>query len=62
MTGLGYCWRSSADSQPKRPHVYLYEEGSELKVSSYLELFEGARIMATGLVAGQSVAIMLPTS
>lgn len=51
----------------QRPHIYLYGEGNEPEVISYAQLAEGAQSVAAGLQArgllpGQSVAIMLPTS
>ena len=54
-------------SHPQRPHVYLYGEAEEPEIISYAMLADGARLMAAGLQAqgllpGQSVAIMLPTS
>ena len=52
---------------PQRPHVYLYEDSGKPLTITYADLFEGARSIASGLQAhgilpGQSVAIMLPTS
>ncbi len=54
-------------SHSQRPHVYLYGEGDEPNTITYAALAEGARAIAVGLQArgllpGQSVAIMLPTS
>jgi 1-acyl-sn-glycerol-3-phosphate acyltransferase len=52
---------------PSRPHVYLYGDHPEPEVVDYEHLASGARALAAGLQragigAGQSVAIMLPTS
>ncbi len=54
-------------NHPQRPHVYLYGEGDEPETITYAALADGAQVMAAGLQArgllpGQSVAIMLPTS
>jgi len=54
-------------SHPQRPHVYLYGDGDEPETISYAMLADGARavaggLQARGLLPGQSVAIMLPTS
>ncbi len=54
-------------SHPQRPHVYLYGEHDEPETITYATLADGARAIAAGLQArgllpGQSVAIMLPTS
>ena len=51
----------------QRPHVYLYGENDEVETITYGMLNDGARAMAIGLqerglLPGQSVAIMLPTS
>ncbi len=51
----------------ERPHVYLYGENDEVETISYAMLNDGAKTMAIGLqqrglLPGQSVAIMLPTS
>ncbi len=51
----------------QRPHVYLYGENDEVETITYAMLNDGARAMAAGLqqrglLPGQSVAIMLPTS
>jgi 1-acyl-sn-glycerol-3-phosphate acyltransferase len=51
----------------ERPHVYLYGENDEVETITYGMLNDGARAMAIGLqerglLPGQSVAIMLPTS
>lgn len=54
-------------NHPQRPHVYLYGDGDEPEVISYAALADGARasaagLQARGLLPGQTVAIMLPTS
>ncbi|WP_372739686.1 AMP-binding protein [Neptunomonas sp.] len=54
-------------SHPQRPHVYLYGDEDEPEVITYAMLADGARTLATGLqsrglMPGQTVAIMLPTS
>lgn len=54
-------------NHPDRPHIYLYGENDEAETITYAMLADGARNMAAGLQArgllpGQSVAIMLPTS
>lgn len=54
-------------SHPQRPHVYLYGNDEEPEVITYAALADGARKLAAGLQArgllpGQTVAIMLPTS
>lgn len=54
-------------NHPQRPHVYLYGDGEEPEIITYAALAEGARLLAAGLQArgllpGQAVAIMLPTS
>jgi 1-acyl-sn-glycerol-3-phosphate acyltransferase len=51
----------------QRPHVYLYGDAQEPEAISYGALADGARALAAGLqargiVPGQTVAIMLPTS
>ncbi len=56
-----------AHSHPQRPHVYLYGDGEEPEIITYAALADGARALAAGLQArgllpGQNVAIMLPTS
>ena len=53
--------------QAQRPHIYLYGDGEEPEVITYGALADGARALAAGLQArgilpGQTVAIMLPTS
>ncbi len=56
------------DRQPDRPHVHLYESGDAAPaILSYGDLDRSSRavaaaLVARGLVPGQSVAIMLPTS
>jgi len=52
---------------PQRPHVHLYGEAEEPELILYSALAEGARTIAAGLqtmgvLPGQTVAIMLPTS
>jgi 1-acyl-sn-glycerol-3-phosphate acyltransferase len=52
---------------PQRPHVYLYGDADEPQTITYAGLAEGAHhvaagLQAQGLLPGQSVAIMLPTS
>ncbi len=54
-------------NHPQRPHVYLYGDAEEPEAITYAALAEGARTLAAGLQArgllpGQTVAIMLPTS
>jgi 1-acyl-sn-glycerol-3-phosphate acyltransferase len=54
-------------SHPQRPHVLLYGEHDEPETITYAMLADAARTVAAGLQArgvlpGQSVAIMLPTS
>ncbi len=54
-------------SHPQRPHVYLYGDEDDPEVITYAILADGARTLATGLqsrglLPGQTVAIMLPTS
>jgi len=54
-------------NHPQRPHVYLYGDGEEPEAITYGALADGARALAAGLQArgilpGQTVAIMLPTS
>lgn len=54
-------------SHPQRPHVYLYGDSDEAETIRYADLADGARSMAAGLqqrglLPGQTVAIMLPTS
>ncbi len=55
------------ERHPQRPHVYLYGDAEQAEELSYAALADGARSLAAGLQAqgllpGQSVAIMLPTS
>src|SRR5206468_1565772 len=55
-----------AERQPERLTVHLYEEGAEQSLT-YRALWQGAlayaaRLAEAGLAAGQTVAIMLPTS
>lgn len=56
-----------AQYEPERPHIYLQnEEGSE-KIIRYGQLFEMANALAEGMAArgikaGETVALMLPTS
>lgn len=52
---------------PQRPHVSLYGENDEVETITYAMLNDGAQTIAIGLqqrgvLPGQSVAIMLPTS
>lgn len=52
---------------PNRPHIYLYGDADEPETISYKALNDGAYAVAAalqtlGLLPGQSVAIMLPTS
>jgi acyl carrier protein len=54
-------------SHAQRPHVYLYGDSEEPDAITYGALADGARALAAGLQArgilpGQTVAIMLPTS
>jgi len=55
------------DHQADRVHIHLYGEGDEPQEISYQTLYEGASRVASGLQqhglrAGETVAIMLPTS
>lgn len=52
---------------PSKPHVHLYDQGQELRTLSYSALLAGAWAVSSGLAerglrAGQTVALMLPTS
>lgn len=52
---------------PQRPHVHLYADAQEPELITYADLADGAGAMAAGLqemgvLPGQTVAIMLPTS
>ncbi len=54
-------------SHPQRPHVYLYGDEDEPELITYAILADSARTLAAGLqsrglLSGQTVAIMLPTS
>ena len=56
-----------AESEPKRPHIYLQDEHGVEQMITYGELFEKASQIATTLLnqklkPGDTVAIMLPTS
>ncbi len=58
-------WHVQAHGE--RIHIYLYEEQGEPGEISYQGLMDGARAIASGLIAdgfepGQSAALMLPTS
>jgi len=55
------------DNQPERVHVLLYEDRQTVRSITYRELFDTGRmiadgLMTRGLVPGQTVALMLPTS
>lgn len=55
-----------AERHPQRTHVLLYGDGEQTQEISYAELLHGARQIAGGLVARglqarQTVALMLPT-
>jgi len=52
---------------PDRPHIAFYDEGERITTWTYRDLYEAAKRAAAGLrecglVAGDAVAIMLPTS
>jgi 1-acyl-sn-glycerol-3-phosphate acyltransferase len=52
---------------PQRPHVHLYSNDDAVDVLTYATLAQGAQaiaagLQAQGLVPGQTVALMLPTS
>ena len=56
-----------AQHEPNRPHIYLQDEAGKECVITYGQLFTSATEVARGLVAsnlkaGETVAIMLPTS
>ena len=58
-------WHAAA--HPERPHVRLYRDDSDGDVITYGELLSGAQriaggLQANGLLPGQTVALMLPTS
>jgi fatty-acyl-CoA synthase len=55
------------EKEPQRPHVYLQGEGNQETIISYGKLFSQAQSIASslqklGIGAGDTVAIMLPTS
>lgn len=55
------------DAHPDRTHIYLYDDAEQVSEISYADLYSGATKIAAGLLdknaqAGQTVALMLPTS
>jgi len=55
------------ENHPERPHIRLYSDEDEGEIITYRQLGEGARIIAAGLqeeglLPGDCVSIMLPTS
>ena len=64
---LGQVLEWHLDRHPQRVHVHLYESGDEVRAVTYEELYRGAAevaagVQARGLLPGESVALMLPTS
>ncbi len=59
--------RYRADSSGERTHLVLWEDDAEAQRISFAELYEGAQTVAAslaarGIVRGDAVALMLPTS
>ncbi len=59
--------RRYAELDPHRPQVHLRLDNGEFRTLSYATLFEGASVVAAGLLErgmrrGETIALMLPTS
>ena len=64
---LGEMLEWHLERHPERIHVHLYESGDEVRPVTYRDLHDGAvevaaGLQARGLLPGEAVTIMLPTS
>ena len=60
------CKGVAPKNHPERPHIRLYSDGDTDEVITYLDLWNGAELVAAGLQhfslePGESVLMMLPT-